>query len=403
MAIVVPRTGHGTLLATTAHATPPPPVNAPLPRALAQPLADDDAALVASLRAEAGEVDVDDGFPTRSIEFLRNGGWLLPERAHADGRNAGRRPSLFDRLASVGRGSLPVGRIYEGHVNAMLLVEAYGSSTQRARYAVEAADGHLFAVWNTEAAGGVTLRRVAGGVELQGGKAFCTAAGHATRAVVTGNDDDRARWMVVVDLERAAPALDRSFWRPLGMRPTASAAVDFSGVRVAADEVLGGPNDYYREPMFSTGAARFAAVQLGGAEAVFDETRAFLRRVGRTDDPYQRARLGEMAMRVASGRHWVEAAAARFATDAPARPARDAADVAFVHLMRTAIEDVCLRVLQLAERSVGARGLLRPEPFERMHRDLTHYLRQGAPDASLAAAGAWSLAQTESAADLFRA
>jgi hypothetical protein len=48
-------------------------------------------------------------------------------------------------------------------------------------------------------------------------------------------------------------------------------------------------------------------------------------------------------------------------------------------------------VLQLAERCVGARGLLQPEPFERLHRDLTHYLRQPAPDAAVADAGRYVL------------
>ena len=55
------------------------------------------------------------------------------------------------------------------------------------------------------------------------------------------------------------------------------------------------------------------------------------------------------------------------------------------------------QVLPLAERCVGARGLLRPEPFERLHRDLTHYLRQPAPDAALADAGRYALAHARPA------
>ena len=47
--------------------------------------------------------------------------------------------------------------------------------------------------------------------------------------------------------------------------------------------------------------------------------------------------------------------------------------------------------LCMSERCVGARGLLQPEPFERLHRDLTHYLRQPAPDAVLADVGRFVL------------
>jgi hypothetical protein len=75
---------------------------------------------------------------------------------------------------------------------------------------------------------------------------------------------------------------------------------------------------------------------------------------------------------------------------APA-PAAISAALAYANVMRTATEEICLRTLQLAERSVGARGLLQPEPFERLHRDLTHYLRQPAPDAILAEAGRFAL------------
>lgn len=43
-------------------------------------------------------------------------------------------------------------------------------------------------------------------------------------------------------------------------------------------------------------------MQLGGAEAVYDETRRFLQSLGRTDDPYQRQRPGQMALLIGSGR-----------------------------------------------------------------------------------------------------
>ena len=114
-----------------------------------------------------------------------------------------------------------------------------------------------------------------------------------------------------------------------------------------------------------------------------------MRALHRTDDPYQRQRLGQMSMLVASGQHWLRAAADGAAHSAASTSPE--ATVAHANLVRSAIEDICLRLLPLAERCVGARGLLRPEPFERLHRDLTHYLRQPAPDAALADAGRFAL------------
>ncbi|WP_094122918.1 acyl-CoA dehydrogenase family protein [Hymenobacter glacialis] len=175
------------------------------------------------------------------------------------------------------------------------------------------------------------------------------------------------------------------------MRASASFRADLTGLELGPEDLIGPPNAYYRQPGFSGGAIRFAAVQLGGAEAVFEETRSFLRGLGRTDDPYQRQRLGEMAIALESGRQWLHGAANHAARPGAATEEGAEATVAYANMTRTAIETISLDMLQRAERCVGARGLLQPLPFERLHRDLTHYLRQPAPDGALADVGRFVL------------
>jgi alkylation response protein AidB-like acyl-CoA dehydrogenase len=289
-----------------------------------------------------------------------------------------------------------VGRVYEGHVNALLLLQRFGRPEQISAWAAAAHAGHLFGVWNTEAHDGVKLEPLAEGhYRLRGSKTFGSGAGHVTRPLLTAQLPDGGWQMLILPANEQEPVLDTSFWRPLGMRATASFRVDFTGLEVTTNDLLGHPGNYYQQPWFSGGATRFAAVQLGGAEAIFDETRRFLRDLGRTDDPYQRQRLGEMALLVESGNHWVRAAADYEAN----ATATTVSVVAHANMVRTAIEEICLRIMPLAERCVGARGLLRPEPFERLHRDLTHYLRQPAPDAAQADAGRFVL---ESALPAYR-
>lgn len=381
------------------------------------------ASVVADLAEEAAEVD-EAGFPSRSLALLHERGLLAAPLAASGPAllDPSCRLALLRVLAHVGRGSLPVGRLYEGHVNALELIAAFGSAAQVECAARAAAAGVLFGVWNTEAGDGVRIEpasaapadarsAVASAVarqQLVGSKTFASGAGTVGCAVVTAADPPHGWQMTIVDFSRAAIGIDRSFWTPLGMRPSASFKVDLTGIAIGEDERLGVAGDYYREPMFSSGSVRFAAVQAGGVEAVFDATRAFLRAQRRSDDPYQRARLGEMAMRVAGARQWLAGAALNH----PAPPlagssveggdaaSRDAS-VAHAHLMRSAIEDIALRVMRLAERCVGARGLMRPQPLERLHRDLTHYLRQAAPDAAISHAGAHVLARGEAAHDLW--
>ena len=359
--------------------------------------------LVAPLRVDAAETDREGGFPSHSIALLHETGLLSAAVSSARGGeslgDASRAFDLLETLAAVGRGSLVAGRLFEGHVNALQLIERYGSDDQRDRAAADALAGRLFGVWNTEAADGVKLVRQGDGLVLAGSKTFASGLGHVARAIVTASVDDgetRGPQMLVLSLDDRPAREDRSFWKPLGMRASSSFRAGFDGRPVDRDELVGAVGDYYRQPAFGGGAIRFAAVQLGGAEAICDETRRFLRELGRTDDVFQRARVGEMAWRIESGRLWLRGAAehasAALSASEPLEADVSARTLAYANLMRSAIEETCLRVIELAERSVGARGLLRPEPFERLHRDLAHYLRQPAPDAALVEAGRHVLA-----------
>jgi alkylation response protein AidB-like acyl-CoA dehydrogenase len=193
----------------------------------------------------------------------------------------------------------------------------------------------------------------------------------------------------------ARDRVDTSWWQPLGMNASASHRIDFHDLEIGTESLLGEPGDYYRQPWFSGGAIRFAAAQLGGAAALLDAAVTTLREAGRTEDALQQARLGEAAIALASGEQWLEWAA----TLADASELGGAGNaqvnaeqmVAAANMTRSAIERICLQVLDLVERSVGAHGMLRPHPIERIGRDLTLYLRQPAPDAALRDAGRFAL------------
>ena len=214
------------------------------------------------------------------------------------------------------------------------------------------------------------------------------------RPIVTG--ESLAGWqMCVVPTERSSLEIDASWWQPMGMRASASFAVDFGGTTLEHDDMLGAAGDYYRQPAFSGGAIRFCAVQLGGAASLVEQTRRFLRDVGRAEDAFQRARVGRMTMKVQSGWQWL-ADAARMWDGLGANPfeSGDVAAsrlVAFAAMMRLATEEICLDVIQLCQQSVGARGLMRTEPFERMTRDLTIYLKQPHLDEIAGRVGNWAL------------
>ncbi|KEF33545.1 hypothetical protein RDMS_12035 [Deinococcus sp. RL] len=350
------------------------------------------APVAAAIEAEAAARDADGTFPAASFGALREAGLLTVTLPPAlGGRGLGGLP-LLSLLRALGRASLPVARVYEGHVNALALVRRYGTPAQLARAAQDAAQGHLFGVWNTEDGPGLRLEGEPGGLHLMGGKTFASGLGHVTRPLLPA-EGAGGRVMVLLPAEREPGVPDLEFWQPLGMRATVSGRVDYGGARVEPGDLIGQPGDYYRQPEFGGGALRFLAAQLGGADAVVASARAVLRGLGRAGDDVQRLRFAEVALRLEGAWQLTREAARRLEGWPEAQSAeRDPAPLlAYVALARTATEDACLLACEAAERAVGARGLLAPQPTERLVRDLRMYLRQPAPDAARLLVGGWVL------------
>ena len=337
------------------------------------------AEIVAAAATErATRLDRHGAFPVDDIAHLREAGLLaapLPEALGGAGLCEPERvESLRAVLTAIGRGSLSLGRLYEGHVNALALVLRYGGEACAALIR-EAAEGHLFAVWNTEPdPGGLVLD----GERLQGAKSLASGAGYVTRALVTARLPDGERQMLVVPLEPSVRA-DVAGWRVQGMRASATGTLDFTGLPAAQAVRVGAPGDYGRQPFFFAGAWRFLAVQLGGIEAIVNAHRAHLQATGRGGDPHQRARLGRAAQLTEGARLFV-AEAARIAAREAGTPE---AVIAYVFLARGAVERAGLDVIELAQRSVGLQGFMEAHPLERLTRDLATYLRQPGPDGAL--------------------
>ncbi len=360
----------------------------------------------------AAAIDIHGAFPVQEFEQIAKAGLLaVPLIPEFGGLGLGIDASLTHEmlliLKKIGWGNLAVGRIFEGHVNALQIIQTFGTRSQIAHYASEARDRHkIFGVWNAEANDGVKVIPLDNGrYQLQGSKTFCSGAGYVERPFVNGALPEGGWQMCIVPMEQVKTNSDSSWWMPSGMKATASYKIDFSNVELDTESIIAQPEDYNRQPWLSAGAIRFTAVQLGGAEALFDATRQYLHSLNRTNDPYQEARIGQMAIAIESGNLWLKGAADLIADYAPTfggdchqqNPNSDRIDrlVIYVNMARTAIEQICMDVIQLCERSVGTRGLLPPYPMERIIRDLSLYLRQPSFDATLQSVGKYALAHPQ--------
>ena len=335
--------------------------------------------------------------PRAALDLLHAEGFFLapmPQRLGGLGLGTerGGHGPLLRVLAALGGADLALGRLFEGHVNALVLIHAYGTGEQIARAAEDARAGRLFGVWNTGDASPMHLKRRFGSLFLHGAKTFATGARFVERPILTAEYDG---WQMTcprmeTPAVAACVALDEDTWQPFGMESSESMTIAFNDAPLEADDLIGEPGDFYREPLFRGGAVRFAAVQAG---ALLRLTRVFaqwLTSRKRETDPYQLARLGEIDLLAQEAVLWVERAAeiAELALwPEPAEAGEIERMVRCGNMTRLAIERAATALMAELIPGVGAHGLLRAARFERTLRDLTMYLRQPNPDGALAELG----------------
>lgn len=329
-------------------------------------------------------------FPRKALKLLKDLNLLevsIPEKYRNKILHV-KKPaqSLYELLFELGRADLSVGRIYEGHKNALLLIETYGTSKQKTKYFCEAAEGKIFGVWNTESAfEGLKIQNNKEVIILNGAKTFCTGALNIHHPIVTAKTSSGTQ-MIVLDInEQLGLVEDWSLWNPSGMRASVSCRIDFTGLSISQEQFLGGIDDYSKEPLFNWGAVRFSAVQLGGAQAIADIMLSHLQKHNRTSDPYQKMRLGKIAVLIETAKLWIRKAN-KIRNSSKESYALEK-KVCFAHMMRTLTTDICEEIITLAEKSIGINGMMESHPLEKPVRDLRFYLKQAGPDAALASIG----------------
>ncbi len=315
-------------------------------------------------------------FPTDSLALIARHGLHRRYAPVASGGEAfadarAENLDMLDALRGVGRADLSLGRLFEGHVNALKLFDWYGSDDQRVALGQHLDHARFYGVWATEPPPGVRIVTDGEGDHLEGSKAFATGAGGLAFALVTARPQSGSRRLVIAPADHS-DRTDLSGWRVRGMRATGSGAYDLTGLPVTAELSLGEPGDYDRDPQFTAGAWRFTAVQLGGIEGLLTETRNAMSEAARAD-PLQRAKFAEALVATRTAGMWVREAALRAADDH-----EDAPDVA--RLTRGVVERAGLDVMELSARLIGTRSAFDGQRIDKITRDLSLYLRQAGPD-----------------------
>ncbi|MGI8572618.1 MAG: hypothetical protein ACR2L9_08360 [Solirubrobacteraceae bacterium] len=297
-----------------------------------------------------------------------------------------KRPPAAEELRLVRRVAAAdgsVGRIFDGHLNALERLAVQAPPDVRDRELAAAVAGRLRAgVWGGNPVPGegpaAAIRPIRSGEVLRGVKTFCSGAGGLSRALILARDGEGPPAAVWVDVaDRQHVEIDPGWYRSHGLRASVSHRVVFHDAPIITR--LGEPGSLSAHPWFSRDALRTAASWAGMADAAVS---------GALDELSHRPRQGELeglaVGRILTAQRtidvWMGHAAAAMDCGSDDLP-----NVALHG--RAAISDACRLLLDEAARACGSRPFARADALDRARRDLEVFLLQHRLDPLLARAG----------------
>ena len=335
--------------------------------------------LLGEIGAGAAARDAAPAFPEEPFRSLGAAGLLslpVPERPG----EVGRRASFAEEwrvLRAVAAADGSVGRILDGHFNAVERLSVLAPEPLRSReLAAVAAGGLRLGVWGADPIPGEgEPARLVGngdGFVLEGVKTFCSGSAGLDRAIVLVRGPGGAPGPpLLAYVDRAGGVeVDEGWFRGAGMRSSESHRVVFDGAKVLA--ILGEPGEIVREPYFGRDAIRTAVTWAGIADLAVDsalDTLAAKLGGGEPDDVVSLA-AGRMLAARATIDRWMEHAASLADED----PERHITETSI--RLRATVAEACRTILDEGARACGSRPFAVADDLDRARRDLELFLLQ---------------------------
>lgn len=363
------------------------------------------AGLTACFAARAARYDANTEFPHEDFEDLANAGLLatavpVSRGGYGIAMSNGDPWTQWRVTTAIAAGDLSLGRCYEGHVNAVDLLNAFGTNELKEELFPGVVTGEVrLVIWGSEPirkdtedlynrlSGQTIARKTDGGWLLSGAKAYATSAGGASHIIVTAAVDDASlspldqqQWFLI---EASDPgiSIDYGWWKALGMRATVSHKVDLKDVFVPSTRRLFSTNQYLANMWQARFLPHFCASFLGSATQAYNFALSYANERGRTRDPIVQHLIADThvcidvleAHLAATARAWVDGDPAKAAVKS--------------NVCRAVGERLAMRAVQLAIRVGGATALLESYPLGRILRDLQMYVRHESIDKILTSIG----------------
>ncbi|MFW9081466.1 acyl-CoA dehydrogenase [Pseudomonas sp. P2757] len=279
----------------------------------------------------------------------------------------------FQGLALVGGHDLGVCKLYEGHTDALSIIEQLGGAPT---------PGSTWGMWAAEPPQARVKVSPSGHmVVLDGRKAWCSGAAVLSHALLTAWDEADRQQLVAVALDQPGVTITDQGWQAVGMGATGSVEVLFDRVE---GQAIGSPGDYLQRPGFWQGGIGIAACWYGAARGIAERLR---QHCTQREEPHALAHLGavDVALQAAAD-------VLRFsALHIDAHPQANAELLA--RRARAVVEQSAAQVIDHVGRALGAGPFCKDRQFARLSADLPVFLRQSHAERDLAALGQLIAAQ----------
>lgn len=325
-----------------------------------------------TVSAGAAERDEHMAWPKDAFDALCTAGILSAKLPRAE---------QWSLIRMVARADASVGRILDGHFNAVERIELHAPEPLRTHELQAIAAGErLLGVWGADPipAEGEPAHVVGSGgrAVLRGVKVYCSGAGGLDRALVVARSPEQAPLLAYVDATERV-VVDETWWRSSGMRASASHRVVFHDAPVIA--LLGGPGALGEEPHFSFDAIRTATTWAGSVDAAIDAALEFLAAKKAADDLSARAAARMERARLTIDA-WLDLAARLDPRDID-RVCRTSV------LLRDAVADAGRLAFDEAAAACGSRPFATGDALDRARRDFQVFVLQHRLDPLVARAG----------------
>ncbi|MBW7945516.1 MAG: acyl-CoA dehydrogenase family protein [Sphingomonadaceae bacterium] len=215
---------------------------------------------------------------------------------------------------------------------------------------------------------------------VTGSKAFISGGGENevyVTMVRTGGEGPKGISCLVIEKDMLGVSFGANE-RKMGWRAQPTAQVNFDGVRVPVENLVGGEGDGFKIAMagLDGGRLNIGACSLGGAQRAIDEALAYTRQrsqFGKAIIDFQNTqfRLADMETELQAARILLYAAAAKVTAGAPDK-------TKFSAMAKRLATDTGMSVVDRALQMFGGYGYLQDYPVEKLYRDLrVHQILEG--------------------------